>query len=156
ALVDLQAKVLGVPAYVLLGGLVRREVPVMRMIGIKPPVDTAREVAALAERGHRYAKLKVGLDVERDVEAVRQVRGAVGPGFHLLVDGNGGFAPKAAIAFVRRIEEHGVYLVEQPVRADDLHGMALVRQAIGPELMADEPILTAADALRWIEAGAAD
>jgi L-alanine-DL-glutamate epimerase-like enolase superfamily enzyme len=156
ALVDLQAKLLGVPAYVLLGGLVRREVPVMRMIGIKPPADTAREVVALAERGHRYAKLKVGLDVERDVEAVRQVRAAVGPGFHLLVDGNGGFAPKAAIAFVRRIEEYGVYLVEQPVRADDLRGMALVRQAIRPELMADEGILTAGDALRWIEAGAAD
>jgi L-alanine-DL-glutamate epimerase-like enolase superfamily enzyme len=74
----------------------------------------------------------------------------------LLVDGNGGFRPKAAIAFVRRVEEYGVYLVEQPVRADDVRGMALVRQAIGPELMADEGILTAGDALRWIEAGAAD
>src|SRR5438034_230799 len=83
---------------------------------IKPPADTAREVATLAERGHRFAKLKVGLDVERDVETVRQVRAAVGSGFQLLVDGNGGFAPKAAIAFVRRIEEYGVYLVEQPVR----------------------------------------
>jgi len=156
ALLDLQGKLLGVPAHVLLGGRVRREVPVMRLVGILPPTETARTVAALAERGHRYAKLKVGLDVERDVAAVRAVRAAVGPQFQLVVDANGSFTPKAAIAFVRAIESYGIYLVEQPVRADDLRGMAQVRQAIAPELMADEGILTATDAWRWIEAGAVD
>ena len=156
ALLDRQGKLPGVPAHVLLGGLVRREVPVMRLVGIQTPAETARAVAALAERGHQYAKLKVGLDVERDVAAVREAPAAVGPRFQLLVDANDGFTPKAAIAFVRRIEEYGVYLVEQAVRADDVSGMAQMRQAIAPELMADEGVLTAADARHWIEAGAAD
>lgn len=156
ALIDLQGKLLGLPAHVLLGGLKRRSVPVMRMIGLGTPAETARRVADLEQQGHRYAKLKVGLDMERDVETVKAVRAAVAKSFQLIVDCNGSYTPKQAVWFGRQAEPLGVYLIEQPVRADDVAGMALVRQSVSIEIMADEGVQTAGDALRWIQAGAAD
>src|SRR6266550_6222975 len=58
ALLDLQAKRMNTPLFNLFGGLSRREVPVMRMLGLKPPRETAAEAQALVERGYRYVKIK--------------------------------------------------------------------------------------------------
>ena len=41
ALLDLQAKRMQTPLFNLFGGLCRRDVPVMRMLGLKPPKETA-------------------------------------------------------------------------------------------------------------------
>ena len=71
ALLDLQAKRMKTPLYNLFGGLSRREVPVMRMLGLKPPKETADEALALVERGYRYVKIKIGLDDKRDIERVK-------------------------------------------------------------------------------------
>ncbi len=71
ALLDLQAKRMNTPLFNLFGGLSRREVPVMRMLGLKPPKETAAEAQALVDRGYRYVKIKIGLDDKRDIETVK-------------------------------------------------------------------------------------
>ena len=43
----------------------------MRMLGLKPPKETADEAHALVERGYRYVKIKIGLDDKRDIETVK-------------------------------------------------------------------------------------
>jgi L-alanine-DL-glutamate epimerase-like enolase superfamily enzyme len=156
ALWDLLAKRLQTPLVNLIGGACRLEVPVMRMLGLKPPQETAAEAKALVDRGYRYVKVKIGLDEKRDVETVRRVRDAIGKDVFLSADANQAYGPMQAVRVLRQLENAQLGLVEQPVRRDDIPGMAFVRQNVSVPIMADEGIETATDALRHIEAGAMD
>jgi muconate cycloisomerase len=155
ALHDIKGKALGVPAYELLGGLARREVPIAHSLGILD-LDTMRhEAAAAVEDGVRIIKVKIGLDAERDVEAVREVRRTVGDDIELVVDANQGYAtPKHAIRTLRRIEEHRIRYAEQPVEGAE--AMARVAHAVDIPIMADESAWNAHDVLELARLGAAD
>ena len=156
ALWDLFAKRLQTPLVNLIGGACRLEVPVMRMLGLKPPQETAAEAKALVDRGYRHVKVKIGVDEKRDLETVRRVRDTIGEDVFLSADANQAYAPMEAVRVLRQLENANLGLVEQPVRRDDVRGMAFVRQNISVPIMADEGIETATDALRHIEAGAMD
>ena len=156
ALWDLLAKRLQTPLVNLIGGACRLEVPVMRMLGLKPPQETAAEAKALVDQGYRHIKVKIGLDEKRDLETVRRVRDTIGEDVFLSADANQAYAPMQAVRVLRKLENVSLGLVEQPVRRDDVRGMAFVRQNVSVPIMADEGIETATDALRHIEAGAMD
>jgi L-Ala-D/L-Glu epimerase len=156
ALWDLLAKRLQTPLVNLIGGPCRLEVPVMRMLGLKPPQETAAEAKALVEQGYRHVKVKIGLDEKRDLETVQRVRDGIGEDVFLSADANQAYAPMQAVRVLRKLENASLGLVEQPVRRDDVRGMAFVRQNVSVPIMADEGIETATDALRHIEAGAMD
>jgi L-alanine-DL-glutamate epimerase-like enolase superfamily enzyme len=156
ALWDILAKKLQTPVVNLIGGPCRSEVPVMRMLGLKPPQETAAEATALVDRGYRHVKVKIGLDEKRDVETVQRVREVIGDEVFLSADANQAYAPMQAVRVLRQLESVRLGLVEQPVRRDDVRGMAFVRRNVTVPIMADEGIETATDALRHIEAGAMD
>jgi L-alanine-DL-glutamate epimerase-like enolase superfamily enzyme len=156
ALWDLFAKRLQTPLVNLIGGACRLEVPVMRMLGLKPPQETAAEAKALVDRGYRHVKVKIGVDEKRDLETVRRVRDTIGEDVFLSADANQAYAPMEAVRVLRQLENANLGLVEQPVRRDDVRGMAFVRQNVSVPIMADEGIETATDALRHIESGAMD
>jgi L-Ala-D/L-Glu epimerase / N-acetyl-D-glutamate racemase len=156
ALWDLLAKRLQTPLVNLIGGACRLEVPVMRMMGLKAPQETAAEAKALVDRGYHHVKVKIGLDEKRDLETVRRVRDSIGEDVFLSADANQAYAPMQAVRVLRKLENANLGLVEQPVRRDDIRGMAFVRQNVSVPIMADEGIETATDALRHIEAGAMD
>jgi L-alanine-DL-glutamate epimerase-like enolase superfamily enzyme len=156
ALWDLLGKKLETPVVNLIGGACRREVPVMRMLGLKPPQETAAEAKALADAGHRFVKVKIGLDEKRDVETVRRVRDLIGPDVFLSVDANQAYSAMQAVRVLNQLEDVRLGVVEQPVRRDDVRGMAFVREHVSAPIMADEGIETATDVLRHIEAGAMD
>ena len=156
ALLDLQAKRMRTPLFNLFGGLSRREVPVMRMLGLKPPKETAAEAQALVDRGYRYVKIKIGLDDKRDIETVKTTRAALGDNVVISVDANQSYAPMRAVKVLNQLEACNLVVCEQPVRRDDVRGMAFVRQNVRTPIMADEGVETATDALRLIEAGGMD
>jgi len=156
ALLDMTAKKLNTPLFNLLGGLCFAEMPVMRALTLKPPEETAKDALALLEKGYTHMKLKVGLDPKRDVAAMKAVREAVGEDVFLSIDANRSYTPMQAINVICRMEEWGLNLAEQPIRADDVRGMAFIRQKVRTPIMADEGVRTPAEAARLIEAGAID
>ncbi len=156
ALLDPQAKRMETPLFNLFGGLVRREVPVMRMLGLKPPKETADEALGLVERGYRYVKIKIGLDDKRDIETVKRTRDALGGDVFISVDANQAYTPMHAVRVLNQLTDCNLVVVEQPVRQDDVRGMAFVRQHVNIPIMADEGVNTPTDALRLIEADAMD
>ena len=156
ALLDLQAKRLRTPLYDLFGGLSRRDVPVMRMLGLKPPKETAAEAQAFVDRGYRYVKIKIGLDDKRDIETVKITRETLGDDVFISVDANQSYAPMRAVKVLNELESCNLIVCEQPVRRDDVRGMAFVRQNVRTPIMADEGVETATDALRLIDAGGMD
>jgi L-alanine-DL-glutamate epimerase-like enolase superfamily enzyme len=65
-----------------------------------------------------------------DVERLRAIRQAVGPDVSLRADANRGYRSKRRSSLCRLAEQHdvGLELLEQPVDAYDLPGMAAVRR----------------------------
>ncbi len=156
ALYDLLGKALDVPANKLFGGAVRERVRVTRLMGMYKPKEMEEKSKALVQKGITALKLKVGTTLREDVERVQRVREAVGPTVAITIDFNQACSPKEAIQRINRMEPYDVLLVEQPVNKTDIKGMALVRQSVGPRIMADESVNNAAEALKIIESGAAD
>ena len=142
ALHDLAANLLGVPLHQLFGGKVRDRIPLMRILAIKSPADMAKRVRALVDEGYRYNKLTVAGDLQEDVDRVRAVRQACGDDIGITVDPNQSYKANAAVRFSTRIEEFGVDLIEQPVREEDLLGLAHVTANTGIPIEADESAST--------------
>jgi L-alanine-DL-glutamate epimerase-like enolase superfamily enzyme len=156
ALWDLLGKSSGLPVYRLLGGKRREFVPIKFSVSGVAPERAAAIASWAVEQGFRTMKVKVGIDARQDVERVRAVRQAVGGDVRLGVDANGAWKPRKAIEMTRRLSEHGVYFVEQPVPPGDVAWMAQVRAATGLPVIADESLYTTQDGLSLIRAGAAD
>jgi len=156
ALHDLMGKALGVPANRLFGGAVHAGVRVTRLMGMYPPREMAEKCKTIVQKGYTALKLKVGTTLKEDVERVQRVREAVGAEVTITIDFNQACSPKEAIQRIQKMDPYDVAIVEQPVEASDLKGMALIRQSVKPRVMADEGVNNAVDALRIIESGAAD
>lgn len=156
ALLDAYCRERGLALSELFGGP-PRPVATDVTIPIVPP-DTAREQARSAiDAGFEQLKVKTGTDLEEDIDRVLAIAESA-PDATLKVDANQGWTVAEAIQFERELRDHGITLslLEQPVRADDLSGMARVRDAVATPLAADEAVFTPADALAVVRAEAAD
>jgi L-alanine-DL-glutamate epimerase-like enolase superfamily enzyme len=100
----------------------------------------------------------VGPAASTDVLRGGSVRDAVGPDVALRLDANQGWTREEAVQVIRALEvaDLGVELVEQPVVADDVEGLAWVRERVGLPVMADESCYGPYDLERIIRLGAAD
>ena len=139
AVYDIVGKALDVPVYTLLGGRVREAIPLSHSIMFGSPEEMAELAGELKGRGFRTVKVKVGQDV--DEAAVRAIRETVGDDFTIRVDANAAWrTPKEALDTLNRIEPYRIELAEQPLAADDLDGMAFVRDHSAIPVMADESV----------------
>ena len=138
ALYDLQANALGVPLNRLFGGVVRTEVPILRILAIKTPDEMAAQAQKLFDKGYRYFKIKVHGEVDEDVARVKAIRKQVGPSAHLTIDANQAYTVKDAVTAISRMSEFGLDLAEQPVHVEDREGLALVTKMVPVTIEADE------------------
>jgi muconate cycloisomerase len=151
---DLAGKQCGLPVHRLLGGALRRRIPVTHSIGLIGFEEAEREVAQVVTEGIRTVKIKVGVDPDRDVEMVRRIRDTVGTGIALCVDANQGYrTPGDAIRTLRRMERFDLIYFEQPV--EGIERLAQVARAIDVPVMADESAWNAHDVIQIIEQRAA-
>jgi muconate cycloisomerase len=151
---DLAARQSNLPVYRLLGGAVRKMVPVAHSIGLIPFDEAEREVAQVIQEGIRAIKIKVGSDAERDIEMVKRIRKVVGRQATICIDANQGYAtPAEAIRTYRKIESCEIAYFEQPV--EGVERMAQVARAIDAPVMADESAWNGHDVLEIIERRAA-
>jgi muconate cycloisomerase len=154
ALLDILGKVLRVPLFQLLFGLYREKIPVQHSIGLMSPEEAMREAALVVEEGIGTIKVKVGVESNRDVETVRQIRNAVGPDVQIRVDANRGYrSVDEALRTIRRMEPFNILLVEQPV--EGLREMSAIAKRVDVPLMADEGVWSPQDVVSIYEHGAA-
>ncbi|WP_405058132.1 dipeptide epimerase [Kribbella sp. NBC_01505] len=155
ALHDLAARRLGISLQAFLGstvGTVRTDVTLS--VGDADALATAAK-ARIAD-GFDVLKVKVGTDAAGDVERVRRVRDAIGPGPRLRLDANQGWSRRDAVTAIRALEDCDLELVEQPVAAGDLEGMAWVTDRVNTPILADESVYGVRDLVNVIRHGAAD
>jgi len=148
ALYDLAGRATGRPVYELLGGLKRKRMPLLAVIGSPDMAADLREAQARWDAGYRAFKIKVGLaDAAADAARTRAVCAALKKNGSCLVssDANQGFGLEDALAYVGALGDCGLDFFEQPVVADDLEGMARVAAATDVVIGADEGIHSPAD-----------
>ncbi len=156
ALHDLVGQITGEPVWRMLGGHRPEGVDTDFTVGMDDPRTMASEARDLVALGFRTIKMKVGEDPPIDVDRVRAVREAVGPDIAIRIDANQGWTVSQSIRALNAMAGLDVQLVEQPVAAHDIEGLARVREHSPIPVMADEAVHSPADALRVIRAGAAD
>lgn len=157
ALHDLAARRQGISLPRLLGTS-RHRVQTDVTVSVGEVAGSGADAAQRIADGFSVLKLKVGTDAAADVARVQAVREVVGPDVAIRVDANQGWTPRQAIAVIRALEDSGlgVELVEQPVAARDLEGMATVTAAVDTPVMADESCFGLRDLVVVIERRAAD
>lgn len=127
ALYDLAAKAHGVPLSELLGGRVRDRIRLYGSAGMyMPPEAYAAEAAAMTDLGFRAYKMRPALGPEKDLEAVRLMRQAVGPDFDLMVDahtwwrmGDASYSYETVEQLAREMAAHEITWLEEPLPPDD-------------------------------------
>jgi L-alanine-DL-glutamate epimerase-like enolase superfamily enzyme len=155
ALWDLKARLLDLSLVSLLGA-VREAVPLYGSGGFTS-YDEGRlreQLGGWAAEGFGAVKMKVGRPDDRS--RVRAAREAVGDGVRLMVDANGAFSRKEALARAEAFAGEGVAYFEEPVSSDDLEGLRLLRDRSGVEIAAGEYGWELVYFRRMLEAGAVD
>jgi len=158
ALFDAVGKTLNVPVVLLLGGIVRDRIPVLWTLASGDPEQEIVEAEAkLAARLHNTFKVKVGAQAaEADLARLRRLIGALEGRASFIVDANQAWDETTTIRLLPALAEMGVRLVEQPVPAWNIQGMARVRSRSTVPLMADECVFSSHDMLGVAQALAAD
>lgn len=158
ALFDAVGKTLGISAAQLLGGVARDRIPVLWTLASGDPAQEIDEAEMkLALRLHDIFKVKIGAEpVASDLARLRRLAVALEGRARLIVDANQAWDEPTALAALPVLAELGVTLVEQPLPAWNLAGMARLRARATVPLMADESVFSAHEMLDVARAGAAD
>jgi muconate cycloisomerase len=158
ALLDAQGKRLGVPISTLLGGAVRKTLPVLWTLASG---DTNRDIEEaemlLAERRHNVFKLKIGRrSVRDDVAHVSKIKAALGERAKVTVDVNQAWNEVEAASGIEALEAAGIDLIEQPTPREQRGALARLAARFIVPIMADEGVAGPEDALELVRDACAD
>jgi len=158
ALLDAQGKRLGVPVSTLLGGAVRKTLPVLWTLASG---DTNRDIEEaemlLAERRHNVFKLKIGRrSVRDDVAHVSKIKAALGERAKVTVDVNQAWNEVEAASGIEALEAAGIDLIEQPTPREQRGALVRLAARFVVPIMADEGVAGPEDALELVRDACAD
>jgi muconate cycloisomerase len=158
AMFDALGQTLGVPAATLLGGVVRDRIQVLWTLASGDPAQEIEEAERkLAEGLHNIFKVKIGAQSPRaDMIRLGKRAAALEGRATLIVDANQAWDETISLRYLPHLAEIGVALVEQPVPAWNVEGLARLRARSGVPLMADECVFSAQDMQHVANLAAAD
>uniref|UniRef100_A0A1D1YHW1 Dipeptide epimerase n=1 Tax=Anthurium amnicola TaxID=1678845 RepID=A0A1D1YHW1_9ARAE len=155
AVIDAVANSICVPLWKLFGGA-SNSIMTDITIPIVSPNDAAELAAIYRKQGFSTLKLKVGKNLNADIEVLRAVRVAH-PDCSFILDANEGYTASEAVDVLEKLHEMGVapLLFEQPVQKDDWEGLRhvshLAKNKYGISVAADESCRTVDDAHKIID-----
>jgi O-succinylbenzoate synthase len=147
ALWDAAAQLKGIPLHKLLGGTTE-EIPCGVSLGIREnPQSLVERVEEELQSGYQRIKLKI--KPGKDYEFVAAVRKEF-PDIRLSVDANSAYSLGDA-AHLKKLDEFGLLMIEQPLDWDDIHIHAKLQAQIQTAICLDECIHNTRHALTAIE-----
>ena len=152
ALFDLRAKSAGRPLVDQLGR-VPESLATSITIGLKSLEETLEEAREYLGRCFRVLKVKIGVDVDADLERLQRLRENHGAKIVLRADANQGYDLKALQRFLAQSAGLDLEMLEQPMQPaldDELRALS---QAQRRSLACDESVHDARDLERMIAAG---
>jgi L-Ala-D/L-Glu epimerase len=149
ALWDLLGQRLGVAVVDLLGRA-HRQLPTSVTIGIQSTEAALEAAQEYVARGFRALKVKLGHDVDAEIDRLKRLRALVGPGIALRTDANAGYRAESLRRYLDGTRDLAIEFCEQPVprEADaELGRFAAEERA---RFAADESVLDLTDAGRLL------
>lgn len=157
ALYDLLGKAQKKPVCELLGGVWKNKVPNLAgMAGMDTPDNMVKKTVGLIANGAAVIKLKIGDNVNADLDRVRAVRKAVGDKIGIRVDANSHYGVEDAVALIKKLEKYHPVHIEAPIDKHNLLGMATVKKSVSIPIMSDESVRTPMEAINLIRLNAVD
>jgi D-galactarolactone cycloisomerase len=139
ALWDIFGKIHGQPLYQMLGGKCRDKVPVYATaLYPEDPTKVVKKARGFADQGFHGVKIKVGFDLDQDIEIVRAVRRELGRDFIVMTDANQGYTVDVAVKAADAFADSGVFWLEEPLFAEDIAGHARLREKTGVPIAVGE------------------
>jgi L-alanine-DL-glutamate epimerase-like enolase superfamily enzyme len=162
ALWDIKGKALNQPLWKLLGGH-RTRVPTYASGSLRRGLthNQAQKAArTLVEKGFKQMKTQMALPGNpppaEEIRRVRVVREAIGPDITLMCDINQRWRPEQAIDIGSRVEDIGLFWLEDVTRADDYAGLARVTAALKTPIAGGEYVWGITPFRHMIEARSVD
>ena len=123
-------------------------------VSLGSPEAMERQAVGFAERGCDLLKVKLGGRDGADLRRIRRIREAL-PGATLLADANQAWGEAETLRFLEAAESLDVTLLEQPLPAKELEGMARVTERSPVPILADESAFTLEEVRTVVKSGAA-
>jgi o-succinylbenzoate synthase len=142
ALLNLLASHQQKPLAQLLHSNYRETILVNALISQVPPEIAAQKARQLCQEGYKCLKVKVGdeFDLQR-VKAIREMSDKVtNQNIQIRIDANQAWTVTEAIQKLKEFADLDIEYAEQPIKADDLSGMAEVRNNVEIAIAADESV----------------
>jgi len=143
---DAWARALGLPLAAALGRA-HAVLPTSMTLGIRPLDETLAEARDFLGMGYFVLKVKVGKDVEADIERVARLREVAGPETVLRIDANQGYTRDGLRRFLSATARYGVEFVEQPLPMGAWSELAGLPDETRARLSLDEDVVDTASAL---------
>ncbi|MBX2914871.1 MAG: dipeptide epimerase [Cyclobacteriaceae bacterium] len=150
ALYDAFTKHLNIPLVKFLGQKIK-SLPTSNTIGIKNVVETLKEAKEYGERGFTILKVKLGRDLEEDIERMVKLRETFGKKFVIRIDANQGYNVAQTIEFYNRTKALDIELIEQPLKAKAIEETRTLPDEIRKVIAADESLLSPHNALELVK-----
>ncbi|MCY7303350.1 MAG: mandelate racemase/muconate lactonizing enzyme family protein [Thermoleophilia bacterium] len=142
ALWDLAGKAADMSIAALLGGRRTERVRVYASEVMPETTDSVRLIAEQAvERGYTALKLgwgPLGRDRALDVALIEAARASIGPDRDLMIDGGRAYTVQGAADLLHRVEDVGLYWLEEPLQPDDVDGYGRLSSRVAVRLAAGE------------------
>ncbi|MCP5117648.1 MAG: mandelate racemase [bacterium] len=148
ALWDIMAKVADLPLYKLLGAY-REKIKAYRSSTLIMTAEGfVKDALRAAEAGFHGYKLHPQGDPEKDIDAARAVRAAVGDEMNLMLDPIGAYDHEGALKVARELEKLNYLWLEEPLPEWDIGGYEELCRTVdipicGPEVVPGSVYLTA-------------
>jgi L-alanine-DL-glutamate epimerase-like enolase superfamily enzyme len=157
ALVDIAGKIFSVPAYKLLGGKYKSEIPLYAslLFDMDDVEGTAKKGRNYIERGYLGAKFGWGMipsrafgrDPFKDEEIVSKIREVLGRKAWIMVDVGRyvNWSPTYAIQMARKLEKYDIFWLEEALPQDDIDGYIELTKSVSTTIATGEGYQTIHD-----------
>jgi len=150
ALYDAFTKHLGVPLVKYLGQKIY-SMPTSNTIGIKNVEETLKEAIDYQKQGFKVLKVKLGKDLQEDIERMVKLREQFGRDMVIRIDANQGYTTAQTIEFFNKTKHLDIELIEQPLPAKAVEEMKQLPAETKNKIAADESLISPQDALQLIK-----
>ena len=162
ALWDLKGKMLGLPAWEMLGGQVRERIRAYAWIGGDRPHEI--EAAAKARREQGFTAVKMNATAELDWigtprlfdEVVKRVEAAQAAGMDVGLDFHGRVHRPMAKQLAKVLEPLGLLFIEEPLLSENPEGLAQISALTSTPIALGERLYSRWDFKPFFERGAVD
>lgn len=155
AICDAAAQALGQTVTSLLGGFESHQTAIGIRYGGVVPFSSKKILPAILWFykffGFKTVKLKVGKDLQSDLEMLATARRILGTETILRIDANCAWTADEAVSNLKAMRAFDIASVEQPLPAEDLDGLAYLTKNLPEQIVADESLCTISQARNLAE-----